>query len=209
MPDESVELVVAAPAEAAVGSAEPARFRAAYGLPDAALPAAAVPPPPPESPEISRAREWWPWVAVALLGLSADGNLACHPSYQPSPPNEHGHLSPTVSRKRRVHTALLAALALLGSAIIILLAVAWWDVMRPLPPGLRVLLRILVPAALLVIWLQAVVRRAARYHRRRLRRRTGTAPPDTRPTPPHRRRNQIHRHPRHIRPVNTRSSPAP
>lgn len=69
MPDESVELVVAAPAEAAVGSAEPARFRAAYGLPDAALPATATPPPPPESPEISRAREWWPWAVVALLSL--------------------------------------------------------------------------------------------------------------------------------------------
>jgi len=68
-----------------------------------------------------------------------------------------------LARKRRIHTALLAALALLGSAVIILLAGAWWDVLRPWPPGLRMRLRLLVPAALLVIWLQAVVRRTARY----------------------------------------------
>ncbi|OYV06288.1 MAG: hypothetical protein CFE26_07115, partial [Verrucomicrobiales bacterium VVV1] len=69
MPDESLELVVADPSEASVGSTDASRFRNAYGLPETGLPAAAAPPPPADAPEISRAREWWPWVAVALLGL--------------------------------------------------------------------------------------------------------------------------------------------
>jgi hypothetical protein len=85
MPDDTVELVTAAPSEAGVASAEPARFRAAYGLPDAALPVVATPPPP-DAPEVSRAREWWPWVAVALLAvLLMETWLATRPTATPAP----------------------------------------------------------------------------------------------------------------------------
>lgn len=69
MPDESVEIVTAAPSEAAMESADAGRFREAFGLPDAATPNSGAPPPPADAPEISRAREWWPWIAVALLTL--------------------------------------------------------------------------------------------------------------------------------------------
>jgi hypothetical protein len=69
MPDESVELVTAAPTEVAMESVDPGRFREAFGLPDAATPSPAAPPPPADAPEISRAREWWPWIAVALLTM--------------------------------------------------------------------------------------------------------------------------------------------
>jgi hypothetical protein len=69
MPDESVEIVTAAPTEVAMESADAGRFREAFGLPDAATPISGAPLPPADAPEISRAREWWPWIAVALLTL--------------------------------------------------------------------------------------------------------------------------------------------
>ena len=68
-----------------------------------------------------------------------------------------------LSRRRRAHTAVLAALILLGAAILAFLAIAGWDVVRPLPPGSRAILRILVPAALGVLGLLVVFRRAARF----------------------------------------------
>lgn len=86
MPDDSVELVVSDPAETAVGSAGPARFRSAYGLSDSVAPAATTAPPPQETPDVSRAREWWPWVAVALLiVLSIETWVATRPVTTPAP----------------------------------------------------------------------------------------------------------------------------
>jgi hypothetical protein len=84
MPNEAVQLVVADPSEAMIGSADPDRFRAAYGLPDAALSAIATPPPPVDAPDVSRAREWWPWVAIALLAfLAMETWLATRPLASP------------------------------------------------------------------------------------------------------------------------------
>ncbi|MBN8459802.1 MAG: BatA domain-containing protein [Verrucomicrobia bacterium] len=69
MPDGTVDLVVASPSESATGSADVARFRSAYGLPDPAVAAPSAPPPPDGAPDVSRAREWWPWAVVVLLAM--------------------------------------------------------------------------------------------------------------------------------------------
>lgn len=86
MPDGSVELIVAHPNETTVGSVDASRFRAAYGLPDPAVAVPAAPPPPAAVADVSRAREWWPWVLVALLlVLMLETWFATRPITAPAP----------------------------------------------------------------------------------------------------------------------------
>jgi ABC-type multidrug transport system fused ATPase/permease subunit len=54
----------------------------------------------------------------------------------------------------------MAALALLGVTVVMVLVAAAWDVVNPLPGPWRMVARLVVPAVLLVAWLQWVFRRA-------------------------------------------------
>ncbi len=67
MPDGTMELVVADAAEIPVRSVGEEALREAYGLPEGAPPEVEVAPVPAGVPDVSRARELWPWAVVVLL----------------------------------------------------------------------------------------------------------------------------------------------